>query len=85
MPSKQDEFEDYSFKEITYREGGIKGNIIKSKEVQELGRVKIEVDEELKDGVKVLLRKDESDNVKEIKFICSCGETKTIVLDYSEE
>ncbi len=78
-------FEDYSFREINYREGKTKGNLVKAKDVKEGSIVKIEIEEEVKDGVKVLLKKDENENVKEIKFICSCGETKTIVFDYSNE
>ena len=36
------------------------------------------------EGVRVLLKKDSNDSIKELKFVCSCGQTKTIILDYSE-
>jgi hypothetical protein len=75
------------FKELTYREiGHLKnsGNIIKKNDAQITGKTKISVDEESEEGVKVILKKDSNDNIQEIKFVCSCGQTKTIVLDYNE-
>lgn len=75
------------FKEMTYREvgsSGTSGNIIKKQEASITGKTKISVDEESDDGVKVILKKDANDNIQEIKFVCSCGQTKTIVLDYNE-
>jgi len=79
------EFENYTFKEISPREVSNKDSLIKAKDVQIQGNVKITVEEESKDGIKVLLKKDENENIKEIKFICSCGETKTIQFDYFAE
>lgn len=75
------------FKELTYREIGHfknSGNIIKKSDAQITGKTKISVDEESEEGVKVILKKDANDNIQEIKFVCSCGQTKTIVLDYNE-
>lgn len=75
------------FKELTYREVGRSnnsGNIIKKNDAQITGKTKFTVDEEGEEGVKVIIKKDSHDNIQEIKFVCSCGQTKTIVLDYNE-
>jgi hypothetical protein len=77
-------FENYIFTEIDYN-GNILGNIIKSPNVNILGKAIISVEEESHDGVKIILKKDDKENIKEIKFVCSCGETKSVILDYSEE
>lgn len=78
-----------SFVENTYREvlnssKTNSGNVIKNKTVNVIGNTKIEFHDEHDDSVKVLLKKDQNDQVQEIKFVCSCGETKTIRLDYNE-
>ena len=67
-----------------YDKKSSKSKIIKAKEVQISGKTKVSVEEESFDGVKIILKKDDMDNLKEIKFICSCGQTKSIMLDYSE-
>lgn len=75
------------FKDLTYREietGQTSGNIIKKEKAQITGITKISVEEESEEGVKIILKKDAHDNIQEIKFVCSCGQTKTIVLDYNE-
>ena len=59
-------------------------NVIKASQLELNGKMKIEVEQESHAGVKIILKKDENDSIKEIKFVCSCGETKSIVLDYSE-
>ena len=81
---KEEEFEEQTFKETTYRaiEGG--GNIIKAEDAKIVGTAKITVEEDSHDGVKIILKKDAEENIKEIKFVCSCGETKSIILDYNE-
>ena len=61
-----------------------KSKIIKKNEAKISGKTKVSVEEESFDGVKIILKKDDLDNLKEIKFICSCGQTKSIMLDYSE-
>ena len=76
-------FEEPLFREVAQPANNA-GNIIKAKDAEISGITKITVDENSEEGVKVLLKKDGNDFVKEIKFICSCGHTKTIVLDYSE-
>ncbi|MBL1212517.1 MAG: hypothetical protein HND52_04050 [Ignavibacteriae bacterium] len=79
------EFNEALYKEIYVEdEFNKKKNILKPSEVEIIGHKKITVDEELHSGVKILLEKDENDNIKEIKFYCSCGNTKSVVLDYSE-
>jgi hypothetical protein len=59
-------------------------NVIKSEELQLEGKTKISFEEDDIDGIKIVLSKDENNNVREIKFICSCGQTKSIILDYGE-
>ncbi|BDQ02867.1 MAG: hypothetical protein HRF52_00380 [Ignavibacterium sp.] len=59
-------------------------NVIKSEELQLEGKTKISFEEDDIDGIKIVLNKDENNNVREIKFICSCGQTKSIILDYGE-
>lgn len=59
-------------------------NVIKSEELHLEGKTKIAFEEDDIDGIKIVLNKDENNNVREIKFICSCGQTKSIILDYGE-
>ena len=77
-------FDDATFKEISLG-SACSGNIIKAEDVEIIGATKITVEEESHEGVKIILNKDENDNIKEIKFVCSCGETKSVILDYSDE
>lgn len=79
-----DEFQDMMYKEISHREEDRSGNVIKSRCVTISGISKISIEEDSAEGVKIVLKKDQNDNIKEIKFICTCGETKSIVLDYSD-
>lgn len=78
------EFKDTNFPEISSTKNK-NGNLIKANEIKFLGDVKLEINEDKNDGVKIILKKDSNDNVKEIKFICSCGETKSLLFDYPEE
>ncbi len=80
-----DEFKNESFNEISYRSLKGSGNIIKAEDAKIIGSLKINVEQESHDGVKIVLKKDDDENVKEIKFVCSCGETKSVTLDYSDE
>ena len=80
-----EEFEDMSYKEISYRDVPQSGSVIKSSNVSIIGVAKISIEEDSSDGVKIILKKDEHDNIKEIKFVCSCGETKSLMLDYAAE
>lgn len=78
-----------SFQEPVYRELNTKnlkksGNVIKADDFKIQGYSKVSVEEESLGGVKFVLKKDENDVVKEIKFICSCGQSKSVLLDYSE-
>ncbi|WP_337865706.1 hypothetical protein [Ignavibacterium sp.] len=59
-------------------------NVIKSEELELEGKTKISFEKDDIDGIKIVLNKDENNNVREIKFICSCGQTKSIILDYGE-
>lgn len=81
---KDEEFKDQEFIEINHRSVKEGGNVIKSKDVEILGTAKISIEQDQHDGVKIVLKKDAQENIKEIKFICTCGETKSVLLDYSE-
>lgn len=78
------EFQDDTFKEINYRTLSGDGNLIKAEDAKIVGVAKITIDQDIHSGVKIVLKKDSDDNIKEIKFICSCGETKSVLLDYNE-
>lgn len=78
-------FNEEVFRELSFKGLSKNGNVIASDEVEVIGTSKITVEEESHEGVKIILNKDANDNIKEIKFVCSCGETKSVLLDYSEE
>ncbi|MGD8777598.1 MAG: hypothetical protein PVH88_01405 [Ignavibacteria bacterium] len=80
-----EEFQDAMYREISYNENKRRNSIIPSEEANIIGSAKISVEEESHDGVKIVLKKDENENIKEIKFVCSCGETKSVILDYNDE
>ena len=78
-----------NFAEPIYRELDSKGlnksgNVIKAEDFKVNGYSKITVEEESMGGVRFVLKKDENDVIKEIKFVCSCGQSKSLVLDYTE-
>jgi hypothetical protein len=75
-------FEESIYNEIAFVRN--KKGVIKSPQVNIVGKSKISVEEEGHNGAKIVVKKDEHDTIKEIKFICSCGKTKSIMLDYSE-
>jgi len=77
-------FEEPLFREFNLNEENSKKGIIKSSKTEMVGKTKVCVEEESHGGVKIVLKKDQNDSIKEIKFICSCGQSKTIILDYSE-
>ena len=78
-------FEEPIFREIDKNSSNTSGNVIKSEKVAMAGKTKITIEEESHEGVKFIIKKDSSDEIKEIKFICSCGQTKSLILDYSDE
>lgn len=77
-------FEDVLLKDIYTKNSINSGNLIKAQDLDLKGHTRISLEEDEHDGVKIYLKKDAADNVKEIKFVCSCGQTKSIILDYSE-
>ncbi len=77
-------FSEPIYLEIIPNSSSSKKNVIKKNEAVIAGNTKITVEEEPHENVKIILKKDTDDIVKEIKFICSCGQTKKITLDYSE-
>ena len=79
-----DSFAENTYREVISNNSSKSGNIIKKHEVHSSGQTKVEFHEEHDDSVKILLKKDENDQVQEIKFVCSCGETKSIKLDYND-
>ncbi|MFA6978874.1 MAG: hypothetical protein WC209_06070 [Ignavibacteriaceae bacterium] len=80
----KENFKEPVFREVSIDPGVSTGNLIKASNTHVTGKTKISVEEDGRDSVKVILKKDQADTIKEIKFVCSCGQTKTIVLDYSE-
>lgn len=80
----KEKFVNNLFKEFTADEINSSSNIIKAKDLKMSGKKKVEVEHEEDSGVKIVFEKNEFDEIKEIKFYCSCGQTKSIILDYSE-
>lgn len=76
--------EESVFNSVICKTGQQKSGLIKKEDVQIIGSSKISFEEDHSEGVKIVLTKDAENNIKEIKFICSCGQTKSITLDYSE-
>lgn len=77
-------FEEVLMKDIFAKNSPVSGNLIKAKDIELKGYSKIALENDENDDVRIYLKKDANDAVKEIKFVCSCGETKSIILDYSE-
>jgi hypothetical protein len=80
----KDDFEDANLKDIFEKNKTNTGNLIKASNVEIRGLSKISCEDDDVDGVRIMLKKDANDAIKEIKFICSCGQSKTIILDYNE-
>ena len=78
------DFKDIVYREVNLENLGNRSNVIKKEDANFVGKTKIAVEEENHEGVKIIVKKDDTDNVREIKFVCSCGQTKSIILDYSE-
>jgi 5-methylcytosine-specific restriction endonuclease McrBC regulatory subunit McrC len=78
------EFKEQIFREFQFSEDNSENRIIKSTRANVKGKTSVTVEEESEHGIKIVLKKDENDTIKEIKFVCSCGQTKSIILDYSE-
>lgn len=81
---KSKQFEDYIYREVDFRVPK-SGNILKAEDVVLTGMSKLSMDEDPSESVKVILKKDKNDTIKEIKFVCSCGQTKTVILDYEDD
>lgn len=79
-----DIMEEAIFSSVTCKNGSRKSGLIKAEDVQISGSSKICFEEDHAEGTKIILTKDADNNIKEIKFICSCGQTKSIALDYAE-
>ena len=77
-------FQDTIYREIFSEFSASQTNIIKKDDAKFIGKTKVSVEDIDHEGVKIIIKKDAADNVHEIKFVCSCGQTKSIVLDYSE-
>lgn len=78
------EFKEQLFREFLFTENESGNGIIKSTKADLKGKTRVTIEEESEHGIKIILKKDENDIVKEIKFVCSCGQSKSIILDYSE-
>ena len=81
MPTQ---FEDALFKDIFTKNKAKTGNLLKRSDFEIKGHSKVSFDDDELEGVRVIIKKDANDSIKEIKFVCSCGQTKSIILDYSE-
>ena len=79
-----DKFEDTLFKDIFLKNKACTGNLFKQADVDITGKSKISVEDDELDGIRIILKKDANDSIKEIKFVCSCGQSKSIILDYSD-
>lgn len=77
-------YEDALFRDVYMKSVSKTGNLLKPDEYYISGESKISFEESELDDVRILLKKDAKDNLKEIKFICSCGQTKSILLDYGD-
>ena len=78
-------FNDMIYREIVPNSEDSRSNVLKCGTAKLIGKTKISVEEESHEGVKIVIKKDASENVREIKFVCSCGQTKSIILDYTEQ
>jgi hypothetical protein len=77
-------FQDSFFNIVASNSKTGKSNFIKSEDVLMQGVSQISFEEDTAEGIKIILHKDAEGNLKEIRFICSCGQTKSLVLDYTE-
>ena len=74
-------FEDMIFEE--YKSPGRNQTVIKSENANVSGKIKFSIEADDQKGVKIIIRKrDAEDTIKELKFLCKCGESKSIILDY---
>jgi len=80
----ENQFEDSLFKDIYLKNKACTGNLLKQSDIEITGVAKISVEDDDVDGIRIILKKDANDSIKEIKFVCSCGQTKSILLDYSD-
>ncbi|PID62485.1 MAG: hypothetical protein CR986_01585 [Ignavibacteriae bacterium] len=80
-----DSFNEEIYRCISFNNSALKGNLLNAEDVKIAGTSKIAVQHDNHEGVKIILNKDAEENIKEIKFVCSCGETKSVILDYNEE
>ena len=80
----KEEFQDIIYREVSFTKI-VGNNLVKSEDSKITGSAKISIEEDSHEGVKIILKKDEVDNIKEIKFVCTCGETKSVILDYNDE
>lgn len=76
--------EEAMFNSILCKNKTRKSSLIRAEDVEISGSSKIVFEEDHAEGIKIILTKDSENNIKEIKFICSCGQTKSLTLDYSE-
>jgi len=77
-------FEEAIFREFNINDSS-RSSVVKAKDIKILGKTKVGVEEDGQHGVKIVLKKDEKDSIREIKFICTCGQTKSVIFDYNEQ
>lgn len=83
MDSSEEDFIEPVYTEIVPVKHSM-SNVLKSSDIKIVGDIKISVEEDSEDSVNIFLKKDAHDNIQEIKFICSCGKTKSLIMDYDD-
>jgi len=76
---------NHNFEDITYEEyqSPLRNKaVIKSEDAHVSGKTKFSIEADDQKGVKVIIKRDAEDNIKELKFLCRCGESKSVILDY---
>jgi hypothetical protein len=74
--------EEMKYEIINTSDLSSKKKIIKADQIKVIGKIQVSFEEDTLDNVKIVLNKDENNNIREIKFICNCGQTKSLILDY---
>jgi hypothetical protein len=77
-------FETPVFRKAFINAKSSSGKVIKKTTSELRGTTRIVIEEDDTDMIKLMVIKDETESVKEIKFTCSCGCSKSILLDYTE-
>ncbi|MGA9120031.1 MAG: hypothetical protein WB699_11775 [Bacteroidota bacterium] len=83
-PSEEKGFLDLASYKKVDMPSKLHGNIIKAAHVSAVGAQKVGILAETKDDPMVILHKD-GDRVTSAEFICKCGRSATLHLEYEQE